>query len=1212
MYLKKFIYVNWGNIPHAEFDFGPVNLFSGGNGSGKTTAADAIQTVMTAAHDNLFHFNPGQDESTQRGRGGKQVRTLASYVLGCDDGAYARPEACDGYLAAVFQPTPGEDGEAFTALLAMRAFVERSGQHSAQQQKVARLDDSQFYILPDVSLSLGDLVKEDVGGRYVVPMDRIYSNLRKQFGQAAVEKYDKKKAYLCRLYGILRGRRDAISEREALNAARAFSRFMAYKPIKGIDEFVAQEVLEPRDLGDAIRDVSAMLKRIHAMESDARQLREATERLSLARNTSTQFIDQWLEYQLLDYSLARSRYTQCQSRYLKEKSLQQSLREQLQNNEREKELCESRRRDIRDRLLEVEVNRLQVPALRDKDQLEKTVEELSSQLTRSAPPLLAQDEQLRRNRQAASDIQKALQQTSLSLSIAALADKSLAKTTAAIAGEKPTVDFQALFTRDWIDISPLESHLDEAMAQQQSHNRLVQSWLDCGDGTSLRDQLAQERDKRRQATERLKKQVAAKDAEIQLLEQRQAVYPSAVRQALELLHRQLPQADARVLCDYVEVTDTDWQSAIEGYIGGARFGIIVEEDCEAEAIRLVRQMAGGSRARVIQGHKARRDAEKLGSLANDSILQVMAFGHATAEAYIQASYGQVLRVDDAEGLRNTRRGVTKDCMGSGNYAMFRCDLDDSELVFGQAAREKALLAKQHELQALQVEWQKSADFAEECHRLLQSVDRFKVVSYADELQAMLTIQRKLLNAEQSVKQLDVSGFDELQGQLDQLKSDEQSQETRLTELENSRVDIRAKLERADARCRQFNEEQDGNLERLETAEENLRSLARIWADFDVEQQLTVADERVDIHSPEYFENSSATLQGELNGELHALQKRILEHNQLCQGADALAFELDFSDSLGRRNFQRVCDLRRQLDSLYNRYKNNILARRHEELSSLRESFNNAFVTNLCHSIYQAINDGEKTLTTLNDELQHHRFGADRESFEFGWEWLPEFREYWQFFKAVIDNPSLGDGETLFDMSLSSKHEKVRNRLMAMLLDEDENKALRELARIADYRNYRRYEIYKKPEGKAPIALSQYGTGSGGQLETPAYIIRSAAITSAFRFNEGKSHLRMVLVDEAFSKMDEHRSKEVINYLTESLGLQLMFIMPSSKSGPFMDLISNQFVFSKCPTTEPVGELNTRVLVDRQQCDKEKIAELMANHRRTIRQQASLDFLDEVH
>jgi uncharacterized protein YPO0396 len=104
---------------------------------------------------------------------------------------------------------------------------------------------------------------------------------------------------------------------------------------------------------------------------------------------------------------------------------------------------------------------------------------------------------------------------------------------------------------------------------------------------------------------------------------------------------------------------------------------------------------------------------------------------------------------------------------------------------------------------------------------------------------------------------------------------------------------------------------------------------------------------------------------------------------------------------------------------------------------------------------------------------------------------------------------------------------------------------------------------------------------------------------------------MVLVDEAFSKMDETRSREVINYLTQSLGLQLMFIMPTSKCGPFMDLISNEFVFAKCQSDQPRGQLNTRVHVDRKQCNQEKIKLLWENHRRTIRQQAELDFLEMV-
>lgn len=49
----------------------------------------------------------------------------------------------------------------------------------------------------------------------------------------------------------------------------------------------------------------------------------------------------------------------------------------------------------------------------------------------------------------------------------------------------------------------------------------------------------------------------------------------------------------------------------------------------------------------------------------------------------------------------------------------------------------------------------------------------------------------------------------------------------------------------------------------------------------------------------------------------------------------------------------------------------------------------------------------------------------------------------------------------------------------------------------------------------------------------------------------RHHLRMVIVDKAFMHMDESRSKNVINYLTNTLGLQLIFIMPTSKAGPFL-------------------------------------------------------------
>ncbi len=1210
MYLKKFIYVNWGNVPNTEFEFGPINLFSGGNGSGKTTAADAVQTIMTAAHDNLFHFNPGQDESSQRGRGGKRVRTLASYVLGCDDGAYARPYGCDGYLAAVFYPTKGEISEPFTALIGMRALPEGAG-----QQRVARLEETQFFILPDVVLSLGDLVKEDKAGRYVQPLDKVYAGLRRLFGSDHVEKYDKKKAYLCRLYAILRGsKKEAVAEREAMNAARAFSSFMAYKPIKGIDEFVATEVLEQRDLGEAIRNVSAMLKRIHTMEADARQLREAVARMAAARATADSFIATWLEYQVSQYSLAKRCYNDSQTLYVNEKRQQQTLREQLESHEQAIGLCDQRREALNQHILDVNARRLGIPALRDKDQLLADKSQLEQQLHQQVPELLKQDQQLHLNRQAVQQISHALQQTSISLVIPGLADKALQKLTRQILDDELIIDIHQLLNRDWIDITPLEANLDAAVQQQLLHNLWLTHWFGNTEQPSahLRDQLMHECDKRQQLLERLQKQIDNKQREIHALESNQVTYPTFVRTALELLQQQCPEADARVLCDYVEVTDSEWQSAIEGYIGAARFGIIVEPQAEAEAIRLVRSMPGqGKSARVIQGEKARRDREKLASLPGNSIVQIMSFSHATAECYLKASYGMVERAADAQALRNTRRGLTKDGMGSGNYAMFRCDISDSELVFGQEARQRALEEKRRELEQFKRDWQEATDYANELTQLLRSVDKLRAVSYADVLQVMLVAQRRVQTIDEKLQQLDLSDFAALDDELAKLRQVEKELLAEQRKHDDARVECKAELRNVNDRCQRLNADQDKTLDVVDRAEENLRSIVALWPDFDAEQRLTLADQDCKLHEQGYFEQQLQAASAELKNYFHKLQQAVLQHNQFCRTADSLMFALDFNDELGQKNFREVCDIRRHFDKLYNRDKNHILAQRHAELESLRQSFNNAFVTNLCHSIYQAINEGKRILDDLNKELEHHRFGADRERFYFSYEWVAEFKEYWQFFKAVIDNPSLGDGETLFEMALEPKYQQVRERLISMLLDENEEKALRELTRIADYRNYRRYEIYKEPEGKQPIALSQYGTGSGGQLETPAYIIRSAAITSAFRFSEGNSHLRMVLVDEAFSKMDEHRSREVINYLTESLGLQLLFIMPSSKSGPFLDLISNQFVFSKCPTTEAVGELNSRVVLDRQQCAPEKVKKLMDNHRRTIRQQAALDFMAEV-
>ena len=819
---------------------------------------------------------------------------------------------------------------------------------------------------------------------------------------------------------------------------------------------------------------------------------------------------------------------------------------------------------------------------------------------------------------ASTEIYKSLNHQSFAMDLPALNDVLLmkqAKQMSALAEQTP-LDVNQLLGQDWVDIAPLEAHLDQALKSEKAINDWYQVWFNASlqkSGQSLRDQLQSLKANKEQNIEKIRRQIKQKQMDTDALETAQVNYPIYTKNALEAIRRECPQADPRVLCDYVEVIDADWQSSIEGYIGGARYSILVNTQFEAQAISIVRAMSrSDSRARIIQGSKAKQDSDKI-RLSNKSIIHLMQFEHATAKDYLMAMYASVDQVNDSQALARTRRGLTADGMGSGGYAMFRCDMADSELVFGQGARERALKAKNNELNLLAQTANQAEQVLRDIQQFLFSVNQLRTLSYGQTIENMLQTRRKIQQAESQLQQMDLSDFKDLEVEFQTLKDKEIEADHTISKFDVLSGELDTSLKLVNKQCDTLSKEQEACIELVDQRELDLQSIQKIWSDFDYEQRLQQADEQAGQVTQQVIDQQLSTVLQELNSKAFELERNVVEHNQTAQGSHLIVFTPNHSLNHDHEFFGQICHLSREIDRVQNKLENNILVEKSDQLIKLKDDFSNAFVLNLCHSIYQAINDGKTILEELNKELEHHRFGADQEKYRFDWQWIPEFKEYWNFFKEIINNPELGEGQNLFNSELTDQSKRVRDQLLSMLLDEDAQKAMRELERLSDYRNYRSYEIYKEPLGKDPIALSQYGTGSGGQLETPAYIIRSAAITSAFKFNEGDSHLRMVLVDEAFSKMDETRSKEVIDYLTKTQGLQLLFIMPTSKSGPFMDLISNQFVFTKVPMAngKKIGTLNTRVLVDRQSCNAENIKTLWANHRKIIRKQAELDFLDEL-
>jgi chromosome segregation protein len=109
--------------------------------------------------------------------------------------------------------------------------------------------------------------------------------------------------------------------------------------------------------------------------------------------------------------------------------------------------------------------------------------------------------------------------------------------------------------------------------------------------------------------------------------------------------------------------------------------------------------------------------------------------------------------------------------------------------------------------------------------------------------------------------------------------------------------------------------------------------------------------------------------------------------------------------------------------------------------------------------------------------------------------------------------------------------------------------------LDDYREFYEFDIEILREDPVSGATKvvghlskRLGPGSGGEHRAPLYVIAGAALASAYRLDRGgKDGLRLMLLDEAFNKMDMTNIIATMRYL-EELGLQVFMASPGENLG----------------------------------------------------------------
>ena len=1197
MKLDHLVLVNWGQLRPGDFEFGNMTLLTGPTGAGKSTMLDGLQTVMTAAYQGIVSYNPGQEEVQQGQRRGKTKRTLESFVVGAEYSRFSRPDGAHSYMAAVFRPGPNEGtARAFTALVAAAAHVDGVG-----ERKAAKLERLELVIVDEAALSVEDFIKDAERNEWVA-VDEIVKRLKAKFPR--VTTYDgHKRDYLCALYGRFRGRTSTTWD-EAQNAAKAWSQSIAYKPIGSVHDLVRDDILEfdGKQLQESIGRISDLMRQVTSLKLEGQRIEATVARLkelnSVIDQTASAFEEQ-VQYDLL---LAKLHVRADDDRTKQELKKIAADTGVVELNKR-KAKTETDLRDSVDRSrIEVAAKLSGIPAHGEKErQLEtltratdtarSTLENLTrallsaAQLDNASRQLLGKPipEQFPRLKSAV----EAVAQTVAATSLDRLAELREAVTDASSDTE--------LVVAKLLQLAPAFDGANSGIASV--HGALVGpvgsvSMAISAESSTLDARIGSAKD--------AVKELAGKKAR---LAAGGGNYNRDTDIALDRIREKLPESNVQVLCDLVEPTSDEWQQAIEGYLDNSRFNLIVRPEWESRTIDFLHSW--GSRSKVIQGKRCleRADASRV---PHESIIHELRTEHPIARAYLIEQYGSVVKVENSVQLRDTARGLTKDGKGSGSRTMFVGE--QRNLVFGRKARERALEETKERLDTAEKEVTRLEGLQETLAVVLRLLQNLKEPEF--DAQPLRSAATDIDHARRSLEQLDLTEVHEIEKRLAELVAEITQHDDDIKAANKEVTLAEQRVEQANAYIAAINARRDTRYQERERQIRRLKSLceanlARTYTVIAQQVEDMLTSRVIDIAGVQQKLETLRTAPDKLLGEVRELladynaQARQEERFQaaLPHLHDATTFDPYYGPlvALGRA----VHGLHTDLEGIG-------LYHNREEVGKAERSFHDVFTKQFCVEIKTKVDDGVRTLKQLNAELQNLKFGTDR--FNIDWsKWEPEFEDYHGFFNAVAlmaDSPESVDlfGET----ELSAKHIEVRDRLVKLLLDPDQERASRELLRIADYRNYRRYEIWNESDSGGRIALSTWGTGSGGQLETPAYIVRAAVVTNRMKLFEKGASLKLLVSDESFSKMDEPRARAVLRYLRDNLDLQVISAMPTRNAGGLRPEFDREYSYSRVNVVAN-GELDFILDCDERVFKKDRMRELWELQRVEAREQAKLVF-----
>lgn len=590
-----------------------------------------------------------------------------------------------------------------------------------------------------------------------------------------------------------------------------------------------------------------------------------------------------------------------------------------------------------------------------------------------------------------------------------------------------------------------------------------------------------------------------------------------------------------ILADVIDVSDERWKNAIEGYLHTQKFYLLVEESAYSKALEVYNSIRTGMPiyntglidVEKIKVKNSRRD--------NNSLANYITSEHSGAKLYIDFILGKVIGCNDLNELRAHAVSITDTCMLYQNFVARQLDPNRWKIPYiGRKAIEEQIKLIEKQLEEAKLN---RTTLTKEIELL---VEKCKIKSLS-KLELNMHLERLMSISDILIANDEISKLSKEKEGLDL---------TYLLKLEDQLREVKMQLEKCAEHTKQLLESKGSIVESLRHIEEvELPSIEAVHVQCVQAMKNPLYDE-IRIDAKNRFEkliNEQSVESIEVN----------FARSSKAAGTDSVNMKAVLIKN--REDYNRIFHMSHDANSAenevyelaYKELNDNKLPDYLQKIKLAQEKTSEQFKDEFLAKLKSNFDTVFEQIKELNAAIKDSPFGTDNYKFE-----VKPKSEMRLYYDMIMDDLLMSDNMSIMSYAFNEKHHEAIEELFRMIVDVGENTHTEQqtlleknITYYTDYRSYLSFDlIVTDQQGEQQRLSKTLLKKSGGETQTPFYLSVLASFAHMYRIKHiGSSSetIRLIVFDEAFSKMDQQRIEESLKLLRK-FDLQAIISAPPDK------------------------------------------------------------------